>query len=505
MRKIVKLFKFRQLLSLIIVSIVVFTALEIDSFAADGDVYNKTYDFGTVYMIEGIEPRGTTETEVSFDIDFNDSAISDYIATNSLNDADKENFKFRINERVISTENWLGLEENVQFGKTGSAVIYVDVIASILMDYPLMDSPSVTKNVSLEFPGRIVYWEDDGNEAFIENVTYKYTFKAEFLKVALGDGPFVSPSPTPASEPTPTPTPVAKLDGSVKVSASDIYYGETLKVSASSDTNGDARLTYYYKDAGAADSSYTTTAPSAVGSYVVKAVYAENDKYKEAYSTATFNITRMAAPSYSVDGTKGSNDYYISDVTIYPASGYLIASSENGSFAGSIVLSSGNEVSDLYFKKESTGAISAGVNFDPVNIDKLAPAISNVQNNQTIYADEYEIDVMDINLAKVTLNGENVALVGGRATISLIADYEDIYTIVATDKAGNSKTITFTLSPEWLKDGVIPEGKRIKLKKGTMYTLSEGKWTIEGDSTVYEGGTKITVGQDCELIFHKVQ
>ena len=68
--------------------------------------------------------------------------------------------------------------------------------------------------------------------------------------------------------------------------------------------------------------------------------------------------------------------------------------------------------------------------------DTTAPIISGVEDGKT-YNTTQTITITDKNIEKVTLNGEEMA-----DTIVLEQDKEGSYVIVATDKAGNSNTVT---------------------------------------------------------------
>ena len=73
---------------------------------------------------------------------------------------------------------------------------------------------------------------------------------------------------------------------------------------------------------------------------------------------------------------------------------------------------------------------------DGALFDTTAPIISGVEDGKT-YNTTQTITITDKNLEKVTLNGEEMA-----DTIVLEQDKEGSYVIVATDKAGNSNTVT---------------------------------------------------------------
>lgn len=76
-----------------------------------------------------------------------------------------------------------------------------------------------------------------------------------------------------------------------------------------------------------------------------------------------------------------------------------------------------------------------GAEFDTTN-----PLISGVNNGETYYTSQ-KITVTDKNIDTVMLNGATVT-----ETIILEGNKEDIYTIIATDKVGNSSTVTVKMA-----------------------------------------------------------
>ena len=76
-----------------------------------------------------------------------------------------------------------------------------------------------------------------------------------------------------------------------------------------------------------------------------------------------------------------------------------------------------------------------------VTFDLTAPTISGITNGSTYYTTQ-SVTVADANLATVTVNG-----VAEDEALTLAGNMEQTYTIVATDKAGNSTTLTVTMKP----------------------------------------------------------
>ena len=78
---------------------------------------------------------------------------------------------------------------------------------------------------------------------------------------------------------------------------------------------------------------------------------------------------------------------------------------------------------------------------DGAEYDTTAPVIAGVDNGVTYYTTQ-NITVTDKNIDTITLNGETAT-----GSISLAGNKEATYTIVATDKAGNSTTVTVKMAP----------------------------------------------------------
>ncbi|MBM6896688.1 hypothetical protein H9X86_04785 [Pseudoflavonifractor capillosus] len=76
-----------------------------------------------------------------------------------------------------------------------------------------------------------------------------------------------------------------------------------------------------------------------------------------------------------------------------------------------------------------------------VTFDLTAPTISGITNGSTYYTTQ-NVTVADANLATVTVNG-----VPEDEALTLAGNVAQTYTIVATDKAGNSTTVTVTMKP----------------------------------------------------------
>ncbi|MDO5150996.1 MAG: Ig-like domain-containing protein [Oscillospiraceae bacterium] len=114
--------------------------------------------------------------------------------------------------------------------------------------------------------------------SYIASVAYQYG-EASTNKVTV-DVPFT----------------VNKAHGVGSVTVSNWAYGASASVPVvNSTTNGTTNVNYKYKVKGADDSTYTSTRPTAVGEYTIKAIFAATSNYAEATATSNFAILKAGA------------------------------------------------------------------------------------------------------------------------------------------------------------------------------------------------------------------
>ena len=368
---------------------------------------------------------------------------------------------------------------------------------------------------------------------------------------------------------------LTKDTGVGSVTMEDYYYGEEASTPVvTSDTNGTTNVTIKYKAKGADDSTYTTEAPTEVGEYVVQAIFAQTDTYKEVEATAEFSVAYGVAPEtpYTVEGTEGENGYYTSDVTLIPAVGYLISTQLGGSYEASVDYD--ETVEYIYLKDETTGAMTDAIGIVAILIDKAGPVVEGVVDGET-YDEKVSVTVTDDKLSSVTLNGVAVTITDGKASfdVEYSADVSE-YTLIAIDEAGHTNKVTFVVetteeetteeettegetteeetteeettegetteeetTEEETTEGETTEEETteeetteeetteeetteeetteedtnsvrliivvgsVRLLAGTAYYFGEGNWTVDGDSTVYTGGSAFYVPKDGTYTF----
>ena len=78
------------------------------------------------------------------------------------------------------------------------------------------------------------------------------------------------------------------------------------------------------------------------------------------------------------------------------------------------------------------------------------------------------------------------------------------FKLKAEDEAGNTTSAAITVMATWLKDKIIPGDKLLPLDSSESYKLGSGKWTVSGDSTIYNGGGTVYVNADGDYTFTQV-
>ena len=120
---------------------------------------------------------------------------------------------------------------------------------------------------------------------------------------------------------------ITKANGTASVSMEGWTYGETAKTPVpTSETNGINGVTYQYKVKDAKDDTYSTTVPTNVGSYTVKATFPATDNYNEVTATADFVI---AQATHHSSGSSSSNPTYSVTTPSKSENGGVAVSSKN--------------------------------------------------------------------------------------------------------------------------------------------------------------------------------
>lgn len=294
---------------------------------------------------------------------------------------------------------------------------------------------------------------------------------------------------------------------------SDGLVGTDLSPVFETDSDGKASVVIEYKNKDAEDSTYSKVKPTQHGTYVARATVPETDAYESGFCTAEFSMEYLDAPltPYILSGVEGKNDFYTSDVTINAPEGYNVSKTLGGVYTSTVLYVDGMNV--IYLRRTSDGAMTNGIAINKeIKIDKLAPAVSvmtdqdgkAVVGSNKVYADTLNVKVADDNLDTLTLDGTNVTVSDNVGTAFLDSENgEKTFTILAEDKAGNTLSTSVTLTATWLLDKVIPANKLLPLTPGQSYKLDGGQWTVDGDTTVYNGGFDVYVNSASSHTFTK--
>ena len=294
-------------------------------------------------------------------------------------------------------------------------------------------------------------------------------------------------------------------EGEGKVTVSDAYYGGKIIVKPETKTNDVKKVTYKYKKSTGGD--YLPGTPTAVGKYICEATFDLTDNYKEVVVKDDFEIKYLPAPTeaYTITGKGGDNDYYTSDVKIAAPEGYLISRTLGTGYTSYLLIQKDTPAGYVYLKKVQTGEMTDKIRIKEFKIDKQAPVLSGVTDNENLYSDNKTITISDDNLEELVINGEKVDIKGNSVSYILDADGGfNVYEIIMKDKAGNINTITVTILSEWMKSGEVITGKLIRLYPGKFYAFPDkGKtYSISDDPNVYYGGNKFTVKGNLQTKFN---
>lgn len=245
-------------------------------------------------------------------------------------------------------------------------------------------------------------------------------------------------------------------------------------------TSSTGKVAVEYKEKGAADDTYTGEKPTAVGEYTVRVTAAEDENYSEASAAADFSITYLEAPegAYTLLGTKGENEWYISDVTLTPTEGYTVAESLNGTYVGNILLTESTGQDYKIYLKNEAGQMTDGILVSTVKIDKDDPALTvSGRTGEYLQEDTLQIEAQDdtSGLVKVEVKKD-----GGEFQ-DITASWKDGYKVAengtyivrATDEAGRSEERQITYR---MLDSAEP-AVSITAETDDGKTYTDGSWT----------------------------
>ena len=159
----------------------------------------------------------------------------------------------------------------------------------------------------------------------------------------------------------------------------------------------------------------------------------------------------------------------------------------------------------LYVKAEAADGQSVCARTDGVVIDATAPVITGIDDGGT-YPVGTSFGVTDDNLDSVLIN-EQPAVPSSTDGMYQVATGANSTSCVirAKDKAGNETVCSITVEGEEPDIRYIWVSGSYALKAGRDYHLGGGSWTLDGDSTVYCGGSTFYVKEDGSYQFQKLK
>lgn len=155
----------------------------------------------------------------------------------------------------------------------------------------------------------------------------------------------------------------------------------------------------------------------------------------------------------------------------------------------------------IYVKVETAGGEKYYARSNGIVVDTVRPVIKGVEEGKAYPAGTL-FQVEDANLDYVLVNEQLAASENGSYKVTANGTS---CVIRAKDKAGNEATCSITVSGTGTPDdsNVISESGVYALKAGVKYHLTDGKWKLDSDKSVYQGGNDFYVSADGNYTFSK--
>ena len=116
------------------------------------------------------------------------------------------------------------------------------------------------------------------------------------------------------------------------------------------------------------------------------------------------------------------------------------------------------------------------ISSDGIVLDTTAPVISGVEDGKTYYTTQ-KVSVTDKNIASITMNGETKG-----NEIILEGNKNEIYTIVATDKAGNSTSVTVTMKRAGVPSAPIDTLNKDNVNNSNEQIIKDNNSVLESEN-----------------------
>ena len=424
--------------------------------------------------------------------------------------------------RAVSNSGMEGTASSdvvVKIDKTQPAI----AVSGNTVDYLTSDTVTITPQVGVSGIASVTVSKDDGEAVDItesyqngyevtENSTYVFTVTNGAGVTATGNITYTNID---------TATPVVVIDSNGYTDGAWTNSDVTLEVSNSTANLGDTKVEYKVDggewqtytapivisaDTDADGVTYTFKATSASGvgseeaSITVKLdkiapngdITIEENSVKAFINTVTFGLFFNENVDVAITGTDdlsgaASIRYYCSEAILTEAQVADLADEDWTEYTGTISVTAEDEEKFVYYVKVTDNAgnescfASNGATFDLTD-----PVISGVANQGEYYTTQ-TVQVTDDNLDTVTLNGSAAS---SEITLSGNVDADTEYIIIATDKAGNTTTVTVTMKPTAsLNDtveGIAPENVSSSDKEAIEDYLDDLNTRLEDENLTNE-------------------
>ena len=425
------------------------------------------------YKLEITDNVGNTKTYDSFTL----KGYAQDISVEVTNNTGVYNQELTVNVRITNTSTTNSVD-NLTYVIRESDTVFTPVSGEIATL-----APGASHDITLNIP----VGKDAGE--YLSTLDIQYTSTGNILENTI--------EKVYSHEVTAT---LEKAEGEGSVSVEDIYYGEEIAYTAESVTNGTDDVTLFFRNADDETTEFTTDIPTEVGTYEVKAVFAESKNYAETVTgITTFSITRMPATAdmYEVEAPKTVEGWYGDEITITGLDGNLLSVTEEGTYTETITVSENYQ----FYIKTTSGAITEQVTLTDLKIDKDLPVIyadgeelvSGGTYNQTIYL---SFEDASSGVTNFSIEGNTDCIVEAEdGGMYLLQDAQDqVYSITAIDAVGNSVTyseftikaytqnIEVTVTNNTVIYGATSEIS-IHIKNVSSTTLSDIEYRIEGGET----------------------
>ena len=169
---------------------------------------------------------------------------------------------------------------------------------------------------------------------------------------------------------------------------------------------------------------------------------------RQFFNSITFGLFFNEDVNVVITGTDGlsgvaSVQYYRSEEILREEQVEALTGGDWTEYNGTISVTAVDAEKFVYYVKVTDNAGNT-ICFasDGATFDLIPPSVTGVASGSTYYTTQ-KVTVTDTNLDVVMLNNERITLENGALTLS--GNTEATYTITATDKAGNTTTVTVTM------------------------------------------------------------